>query len=406
MNTDSDVIVIGAGPCGSFAAFKLARRHTSVAVYEEHDQIGVPSHCAGHLSIRGLKRLGLHPLPSKIVENTFSNAIFYSPKGNKFSVHLSSPITCVVNRALFDKHVAETAENAGADYSRNSRVESLIIEKGFVKGVVIMQEGKIIKKRARVVVDAEGITAKIVRQAGLPRLNTRMLVNGIEAEAENVEGTETGRVEIFLGRDYAPGFYAWLIPKREDKAKVGLAAKNGNPKMLLRRLMLKHPAASKKLRKARITQASFHPITLGGPIPQTYSNGFLALGDAASQVKPTTGGGVIFGMTCAEIAAEIASDAVQKNDASSEFLSSYHRRFNEVMGFDVNFMLRMRRTLDSMSDAQLDNLISLCSKLDLQKTFRNVDDIDFQGKTALRALRNPRMLTALSYFIFVYFKNL
>jgi len=402
MNDVTDVIVIGGGPCGSFTALKLAQLGATVTVFEEHDQIGVPSHCAGHLSIKGLRTLGLYPLPTGTVENTFYGANFYSPKGKKFSVRFTSPITCAVNRILFDRYVAEKAEDAGADCCLNSRVESLVLEDKIVKGAIVEQDGKTSKKLSKIVVDAEGISSRLLYEVGLHGPNRRMVVNGVEAEVENVKDVEPDAVDVFLGRDYAPGFYAWLIPKREGKAKVGLAAKAGNPKELLRKLMLKHPVASEKLRAARVVQTSYHPITLGGPIRQANSNGFLAVGDAASQVKPTTGGGVIFGLTCAQVAADVAFEALRNNDFSAKFLEVYQKRCSEVLGFDVKVMFRMRKTLDALSDERLDSAIDLCGRLGLEKTLRNVEDIDFQGQTLLRVLRSPRMLTALGYFFFAY----
>jgi geranylgeranyl reductase family protein len=403
MKNLSDVIVVGGGPCGSFTAFNLAKHGANVTVFEEHGEIGVPSHCPGHLSINGLKRLGLYSLPEEIVENTFYGAIFHSPKGKSFSVRFSRPVTCVVNRVLFDKYIAEMAEDAGVQYHLNSLVESLIVEGGFVKGVSIKQDGKTKEKFfAKIVVDAEGISSRILRLAGLSGLNRHMLVNGVQAEVENVKDTEPDMVEVFLGKDYATGFYAWLIPIGDGKAKVGLATKTGNPKELLSRLMFKHPAASKKLHTAKIIQIGFHPLTLGGPVTKTYSNGFLTVGDAASQVKPTTGGGVIFGMTCAKVAAEVAYEALSKNDFSSEFLSAYQRRRKEILGFDVKVMLKIRKALDAMSDEKVDDTISLCKKLNLDKSLQNVKDIDFQGQSLLRLLPNPRMLTALFYFFFLF----
>ena len=395
----SDAIVVGGGPCGSFAALNLAKLGVDVNVFEEHAEIGVPCHCAGHLSIRGLKLLGLHPLPSEIVENVFYGAIFHSPKGRSFHVRFSSPVTCAVNRVLFDKYIAKMAEKAGAHYFLNSVVESVIIENGFVKAVIVRREK--VKKRfsAKVVVDAEGISSRILRQAGLIAFNRRMLVKAVEAEVESVQGLETGMVEVFLGRDYAPGFYAWLMPKGDGKAKVGLAAKTGNPRELLQRLMLRHPTASKKLRVARILQASFHSITLGGPIPKAFSNGFLVVGDAASQVKPTTGGGVIFGMTCARIAAEVAYEALSKNDFSSDFLCMYQSRFNKILGSDVKFMLRMKKMLDALPDDKIDDAINFCARIGLDKTLQKFEDIDFQGRSFLRMLWKPRMPIALFYFL-------
>jgi geranylgeranyl reductase family protein len=400
MNEASDVIVVGAGPCGSFTALNLARLGRSVTVFEEHSQIGVPSHCSGHLSMKGLKQLGLHPLPPEIVENTFYGANFYSPKGNKFSVHFSQPVTCAVDRAMFDKYIAEKAQDAGAIYRLNTRVEALILKNAFAEGALVKHEETTKNMQASVVVDAEGISSRILNEAGLPR--PQKFVKGVEAEVQNVKDAEPDVVDVYLGKNYAPGFYAWLIPKKDGKAKVGLAARTGNPKELLQKLMLKHPAASKKLQSARILKATFHPITLGGPTAQAYSNGFLAVGDAASQVKPTTGGGVIFGMTCAQVAAEVASEALGKNDLSKEFLCNYQNRCREIFGFDMKIMLRMRKTLDALSDERVDDAIALCAKLRLDKILQNVKDIDFQGQTLLQVLRSPRMLTALAYFFFAY----
>jgi digeranylgeranylglycerophospholipid reductase len=397
-----DVVVVGGGPVGSFTALKLAKLGAKVTVFEEHEAVGSPSHCAGHLSIRSLRNLGLYPLPGKIVENTFSQANFYSPKGFKFSVNLAKPVTCAVNRAAFDKHIADKAEVAGARFCLNSRVQSLLIENGVVKGVNVKQDDKAERFTAKIVVDAEGISSRILRQTALSTLNREMLVYAVEAEVENVKDGDLNAVEVFLGKAYAPGFYAWLMPRLDGTAKVGLATKTGNPKEFLQRLMLEHPVASKQLANAKITRIAFHPITLGGLISKAYSDGFLAVGDVASQVKPTTGGGVVFGLTCAGIAAEVADEAVRRNDVSSNFLQMYQKRCVETLGFDFGVMLRIRRFLDSLSDEKLDEVLRFCARIGLNKTLENMEEIDFQGQALLKILTKPAMFATLAYFLTLY----
>jgi geranylgeranyl reductase family protein len=403
MKTVSDAIVVGGGPVGSFAALNLARLGAKVTVFEEHAAIGSPSHCAGHLSIRSLRNLGLYPLPGKIVENTFSAANFYSPMGTKLSVRLARPVTCAVNRTFFDKFLAEKAEAAGAHYCLSSRVRSLLIDNGFVKGVNAEQKDTTEEKvSAKIVVDAEGISSRILKQTGLPTLNRDRLVYAVEAEVENVKNVELDAVEVFLGKNYAPGFYAWLMPRLDGTAKVGLATKTGNPRTYLQRLMLKHPVASQQLGTARITRIAFHPMSLGGPILKAYSNGFIAVGDVASQVKPTTGGGVIFGLTCAKIAAQVASEAIRRNDVSSNCLQLYQKRCGDMLGFDFNVMLRMRKFLDSLSDERVDKALRFCARLGLNRTLQNVEEIDFQGQTLLKILKKPAIWATLAYFLMLY----
>ena len=143
-----------------------------------------------------------------------------------------------------------------------------------------------------------------------------MIMRGIQTEIQRVDDVDKNMVEVYLGRNVAPNFFAWIIPRKDGTAKIGLATSKGDPRMYLQKFMKKHPIASKKLQNNTVTHLSLHPIPLNGPISKTYFHGFLAVGDAASQVKPTTGGGVIFGLTCAKIAGEVACEAVMNNNFS------------------------------------------------------------------------------------------
>ncbi len=398
-----DAIITGGGPVGSYAALNLAKLGVKVTVFEEHPEIGLPSHCAGHLSIRSLSTMGLYPLPNGIVENTFCTANFYSPAGTKFSIHLSRPVTATLNRARFDQYLAGLAEAAGARFVLNTYVQSLMMADGFVKGVNIQRNGgKEEKAYSKITLDAEGISSRLLRQAGLTALKPKGLIYAVEAEVENVQDVERDAVEVYLGKNYAPGFYGWLIPRLDGTAKVGLATNKGNPREFLHQLMSKHPVASKQLSKAKITQIGYHAISLGGPINRAYANGFLAVGDCASQVKPTTGGGVIFGLTCAKIAAETSSEAIQQGDVSSNALQVYQKRCSDLLSFDFNVMLRLRRLLDSLSDDKVDEMLRICGKLGVDKALSDVDEIDFQGKLMLKVLGKPSMLAAMAYFVMLY----
>jgi digeranylgeranylglycerophospholipid reductase len=277
------------------------------------------------------------------------------------------------------------------------------MEDGFVRGVRVKQGDKAEERvSAEIVVDAEGISSRLLRQAGLQAFKREGLVYAVEAEVENVKDVEPDAVEVFLGKIYAPGLYAWLIPRLDGTAKVGLATKTGNPRDFLKRLMFRHPVASKQLATAKITRIAFHPITLGGPISKAYSNGFLAVGDVASQVKPTTGGGVVFGLTCARIAAELANEALQKNDVSSNFLHAYQKRCKAALGFDFGVMLRIRKFLDALSDVKVDEVLRFCEELGLGKALENVEEIDFQGQALLKILTKPATFAALAYFLTLY----
>jgi flavin-dependent dehydrogenase len=141
---------------------------------------------------------------------------------------------------------------------------------------------------------------------------------------------------------------------------------------------------------------------LSGPIERAYANGFLAVGDCASQVKPTTGGGVIFGLTCAKIAAEATSEALKRDDVSSDFLQIYQKRCADLLNFDFSVMLWLRRFLDSLSDDKMDEVLRFCGRMGVDKALSDVNEIDFQGKLVLKVLGKPSMLAALAYFAMLY----
>ncbi|MGD8565181.1 MAG: NAD(P)/FAD-dependent oxidoreductase [Candidatus Bathyarchaeota archaeon] len=399
---NSEVAVVGGGPCGSFTAINLARRGCEVQVYEEHPEVGVPSHCAGHLSIKGLNLLGLEPLPSKIVQNVFQEVKFTSPSGRELGIRFSQPVTCAINRSLFDKHLASVAERHGVTYFLKTKVESLITKNRTVKGIRVRSGKEQEKIATKFVVDAEGVSCSILKQAGLSAFDPRTLVKSVQVEVEKAKDLCEDVIEVFLGRKYAPGFFAWLIPIGDGKAKIGLATKWGDPREFLHRLLRKHPKLSKRLSKAKTVKTNFHCIPLGGSIPKPYSDRFLVVGDAASQVKPTTGGGVIFGMRCGRIAAEVASDALTKGKFSANHLEIYQKKCNKLFGSEINFMLRFRKLFFDLPDNHIDRLIHYCRQFGLDDVIRRVQEPDFQRRALLSNLWHPTLHISLLYLLILY----
>jgi len=399
VNGKTDIVVVGGGPCGSYSALTAMRLGAEVLVCEEHREVGIPKHCAGLLSIAGLERLGLR-LPREVIENEIKGAVFHSASGKEFVIRRGSPVTYVVNRELFDKHLSYLAKNSGARYLMESRVKSLLFDSGFVAGVAVKRGRDEKSFTSNVVIDAEGCSSTLLKKTGLQTLQGSMVVKAIQAEVDSVDETDRDMVEVYLGREYAPGFFAWIIPRRDASAKVGLATWTGDPREYLRRFMKNHPVASKKLRKSSVRSLSFHPIPLGGPIPKTYSNGLLVVGDAASQVKPTTGGGVIFGLSCSKIAGEVAYEAVKDNDFSETFLSSYQYRWKDLVGFDLTVMRQIRKMLNRLSDKKVDKIIGLSAKFGVDDVLEEGGDLDFQGRSLISLIKHPEALVTMLYFMF------
>lgn len=401
-SVDSNLIIIGGGPTGSFSALQAAKTGVSTTILEEHDRIGFPSHCTGHISLTGVRHLELN-IPRMVYENEIKSAVFYSPSGKRFTVRFPHPVTCVINRELLDQHLFDTALKAGAEASLGTCVHSLLVENGYVKGVRARRDTKTEEFRSKIVIDAEGVSSTILKRAGIPTLNSCLMVRGVQAEVNKIKDIQEDTVEVYLGRKFAPGFFAWIVPRRDGTGKIGLATEKGNPREYFHNFARHHPIVSQKLKRSRIESLVYHPISLGGPIPKTYYNGLLIAGDAASQVKPTTGGGIVMGLTAAKIAGEVATEAIQTQDYSADFLSKYEHRWKRKIGFDMKAMKHIRLMLNSFTDRKLDRLVSICANLGVEKSLKQVRDIDFQGRSLIRMAKNPRALATALYLLAISF---
>jgi flavin-dependent dehydrogenase len=161
--------------------------------------------------------------------------------------------------------------------------------------------------------------------------------------------------------------------------------------------MMKHSDASQKLKGVTPRDASYHPIPLGGPISKSFHPGVLIAGDAAQQVKPTTGGGIVFSLICARAAGEVAHEAAIKGDTSNAFLSTYERRWKREIGTDLNAMRQIRRMLFRLPDRHLDRIFSFAHTVGAANVLDRADDIDMQGRALGRLGLDPRLAISMLY---------
>jgi flavin-dependent dehydrogenase len=148
-----------------------------------------------------------------------------------------------------------------------------------------------------------------------------------------------------------------------------------------------HPTASDKLRKAEISRFQFHLIPLTGPIKKTCYRGLTVVGDAASQVKQTTGGGLITGLNAARLAGEAAAQALIKGDLNA--ISHYESRFQKLYGADFKFMGFLRRILNMFSDDALNRAFKAISNSSMEFKLNDDIELDHQMKLIFEALKNP-----------------
>ncbi|MCF2135827.1 MAG: NAD(P)/FAD-dependent oxidoreductase [Candidatus Thorarchaeota archaeon] len=378
-----DIAIIGAGPAGLLAAREAALQGVDVLVLEEHEEVGVPDHCAGLLSVTGLASLGLKP-PSHVIQNHVRGAVIYAPSGHSIHIERGKREALVIDRRAFDRWLAERAINSGVEVRTGVRVTE-VIHKQYVEGVRIGKDRTDLK--ASVVIDGEGSRCVISKSVGLPGVPRKSMRPAYQFE---VRGTNIHEdlVEMFYGNQIAPGFFAWIIPLGEGRARVGLAARDRS-KIRLQAAMKHHPIIRERLQDATIERGFGGIVLVGLPVKRTYTTGLMVVGDAAGMVKATTGGGVIIGGAIAQIAGVVGAEALKREDVSQQMLEKYERAWQARYSRDLKAMYLTQQVIGALSDKGLDLLISNAAELGLLDTVKRAGDMDMQGEVILKLLRRP-----------------
>lgn len=378
-----DAIVIGGGPAGLIAAAELVKGDLSVLVLEEHSQIGLPDHCAGLVSISGLKHVEIIPSPESI-QNIVSGARLIAPNGKVLEVGGDEDKAYVLNRCLFDKSLAIKAIELGAEVMLSSRVTQAIRKKsGFLCKV---SSGT--SYLCKLLIDSEGISCRILKSLGLSPPSSDWVFRAAQFEISGLRFNPK-TVELYLGQSVAPGFFAWSIPMGEYSSKIGVATKKGNPLDMLELFREKYFPASQKF------SVRMGNVVLGGPVAKTFDDNLLVVGDAAGQTKPTTGGGVVVGGLCAKIAGGVGREALLEGDLSAKNLSKYEKRWKNMLESELAKMQALRRLFPRLSDDSLNKILDFALKSNLRKIIEEKGDMDFQGDVISRIIHQPGIYTLL-----------
>jgi len=385
-----DVAVVGAGPAGSRTARLLAEAGFSVAVFEEHSEVGRPVQCAGLLSDRVFSELG----EEVAVLNSVSGARIHSPSGHVLAFDAGGPRAKVVDRAAFDQALAHRAIDAGASLHMGRRViearasssgcSLMVRETGFAGASVE-------ELVCRAIVGADGPSSQVRRSLGFSRPRHKLI--GYQVAFYSPELIPTDHVDLFGGRDVAPGFFAWVVPRDEHSGLVGLASEPGGmpPKARLEAFMARD-AFREMLPGIQPTAYHAGAIPLG-PIHRPVADRAVLVGDAAAQAKATSGGGVYPGLVAARHASAALVNALEEGDLSARALSSYCKAFDREVGAELTKAARLRRSFRAMSDKMLDDLIVALDDPELLDTIVSEGDIEFPSRL-VRALlrRSPRLV--------------
>lgn len=355
-----DVVIVGAGPIGCHIASSLSLRGYDVLVLEEHPEIGNPSHCAGLFSEHVFEIVDKFAILHEV-----KRARIYSPNGEFIDIGDDRRRAYVVDRVKFDRELARKAINNGAEIHLKERALK-------IDNIVKTRREEY---RARVIVGADGINSVVRRSMELKipsMLNASQII--AKYESEDVE-----KVKIFLGNNIASQFFSWIIPLDSEFAKIGLGSyRHSYPylKNLMKKLNVKPLALS------------FGGIPIG-MVKKSYERNKIIVGDAAGQVKATTGGGIYPGLKCANCAIK-AIDRYLKGEIKD--LSSYERCWKSGIGNELKNALYLHRIFKKIKDEEFNAIIRDLKSEEIIKIINDYGDIDYPSKVAWKILKKKPSL--------------
>jgi len=388
-----DAVVVGGGPIGSYAAKNIACEGFKVALFEEHRQVGIPLKCAGLVTSRVFDFFDCPK--EEIIQNEIQGAHIHSPSGNILTIGGDKIHALVINRTRFDTETIKQASKAGAEIFLENKV---IAAKRNTKAIQLntLQKENIKQITCDLVIGADGPNSLIRNTFQLPK--PVEILRGMGAEITHAS-LNPKFVEIFLGRDIAPGFFAWIIPtnNKGTEARVGLCINQSSKHSVKHYFnnLFENPVAKSYLHDAEITKNIAGMIPLG-LMKKTTDKNVMLVGDAATQVKPTSGGGIYTGLLCARYCSSVAVEALNKKIYTAQLLKKYHKTWSNAIGREIMLGMKFRKIFRKLNDRQIDRYVEKLNNKKIIDTINEFGDIDYPSKLVMPLIKKSPSLLKLA----------
>jgi len=354
-----DMIVVGAGPAGSSAAYVAARNGLRVALLEKEESIAHTVRTSGVTWIESIEQFGIPPE----CYNPVKNYSFCSPN-NSVTIRGEEPKAAVLDVRRTYRWLAELAKKEGAEILVNT---SVVDAKRTPGGITLkaISDGKESTFSARIIIDASGFQTVVGKSLGLTTQWKRFGA-GAEYEAE-VENADPDTWWLMVGQEYSPAGYAWIFPLGGNIVRIGVGVGKpespADPKEMLKEIIEKKKGPLREL--GRISPIEFHYglIPNDGLSRKTVYDNLILVGDSAGQANPLVLEGIRYAIQFGRVAGAVASDAVKCGDVSEKSLAPYEETWKKAIQAKINSASKVQARWIGLSDQQWDRELDIIKEL-------------------------------------------
>lgn len=393
-NMDYDVIVAGGGLAGMIAAQSVSyysNERLSILIIDRNQQLSL-----GKKTINGwvcgdaVSKTAVDFMKERIkvewnkpeIEHHVKGVIAFSPD-KETSIKFDGAGYMLNRKQLPQTQYAHSIKH-GIDFNFGINLVDLIYDSQNVIGVrgYDIKSKSVYKKTAKVIVDATGVTSLLRNNIkNTDKMEKKINKRDIESTGrhimyfdndgeKNLREFDSEHCLIHLDQDIAPGGYAWVFPKGDNKVNIGLGVEKSFLEMRNRRLhkhdnlaslinqyvkrnkSIKNPRLSESLND-RSNATGTWQVSVRRQNDCMVSNGFIIVGDAAWMPKPLDAGGIGPAIIAGTLTGKNIVEAIESKDTTENGLWKYNTDFIKEYGYKTAGLEIFRRLLQTLTNDQI-----------------------------------------------------
>ncbi|NVM18811.1 MAG: NAD(P)/FAD-dependent oxidoreductase [Candidatus Lokiarchaeota archaeon] len=377
-----DVCIVGASIAGNYLSFLLSTSNLRIVVLEDHREIGLPFQCAGIIS---QKLSQLIKLPKGIVLNQVITAKIVSSSG-KFIKLSGDEHPYIVDRVALDRlYYDKNQRNTKVTYYLGEKYKSFEYQIDNDKKYVLIETSKR-KIKSNLLVGCDGPLSSVGKQ--LKVKNDVLYATQIRIKAHFSED----EAAMYFDPQWKQ-LFGWIVPEGNLIFRIGIAAANNVNECFKRFLEELNIDINNKIDQQ------------GGIIPYGIMNhiafdNIVLLGDAAGQVKATTGGGIIMLLTAAKYASRCVNLCFKNNNFSKKAIKKYYEKpCSQTIGRELKLHYLIRLILEKFKDKDFVIFFKIIKENRIEHLITLYGDMDFPKALIIKLLRKRTVLSFVLKFL-------